>query len=70
MKRKKEKKENEVPQKIPKLGLKLLEILLIGKEKKKFKLETCTIEKEGKHMFLIDGTVLLNFLLCRATVCG
>jgi len=48
MKRKQEKKGKENPQNFPKLGLKLLAILLIGKEKKTFRLKTCKIEKPSK----------------------
>ena len=48
MKKKQEKKGKEIPPKFPKLGLKLLAILLIWKEKQTFKLATCKIEKARK----------------------
>lgn len=38
----------KIPPKFPKLGLKLLAILLIRKEKQTFKLTTCKIEKARK----------------------
>jgi len=48
VKRKQEKRGKEIPPKSPRLGLKLLAILLIRKEKQTFRLTTCKIEKEIK----------------------
>ena len=48
MKIKQEKKGNNIPPKFPKLGLKLLAILLIRKEKHIFRLTTCKIVKARK----------------------
>jgi hypothetical protein len=48
MKRHQEKRGKQIPQNSPKPGLKLLEILLRGKEKQTFRWTTFKIEKARK----------------------
>ena len=50
MKRHQEKRGNEIPQNSLKPVLKLLAILLRGKEKETFRLTTCKTEKAKKDM--------------------
>ena len=50
MKRHQKKRGKEIPQNFLKPGLKLLAILLRGKEKETFRLTTCRIEKAKKDM--------------------